>query len=201
MDPVSRRRAARRLLASSLQGRGRDLLVWAVWSAVEALPAFLSGRFVALAVDRGFLHGDALTGLGYLSLMGLGVLLSAWATRQAYQRLATIVEPFRDEVARRTVRGALSLDVVSSGEGDAGAVARLTQQVEIVHEAYGTVLMVAQGFLITSTSAILGLLTLLPSAVVLVATPLIGGLILFACMVGPLAHTQRLSILADERIA
>jgi ATP-binding cassette subfamily C protein len=198
---MTRDRGAQGLLASSLEGRGRDLAVWAGWSAVEAFPAFLSGRLVALAVDHGFLHHDVLLGLAYLALLSLSVLVGTWGTRQAYRRLATIVEPFRDELARRTVHGALSLRTISAPEADTAVVARLTQQVEIVRETYASVLIVAQGFLITSVSALLGLLTLVPAAAVLVVGPVVGGVILFACVVGPVARAQRSSILGDERIA
>jgi len=41
------------VLVSSLGRRRRDLAALAVWAAVEALPAYLSGRLVALATDRG----------------------------------------------------------------------------------------------------------------------------------------------------
>jgi ATP-binding cassette subfamily C protein len=162
---------------------------------------FLSGRLVALALDHGFLRGATLTGLGYLGLLGVSVVVAAWGTRQAYRRMAAIVEPFRDELVCRTVRGALSADTLSAPVADSAVIARLTQQVEIVREGYGALLMVMQGFVITSATALLGLVTLLPSATLLVVGPLIAGGILFAAVVGPLARTQRSSILADERIA
>lgn len=188
------------LLRMSVRGRGSALAVWALWSAVEAVPAFLSGRLVAAAVDRGFLHHDVLAGLGLLALLAMSLLAGAWGTRQAYGRLSAVIEPFRDELVRRTVAGSLKRSA-RAARSDATVVARLTQQVEIVREAYGTLLTVAQGFLITSTSALIGLLALLPVAVPLVAIPLAAGGVLFLVLVPWMAVYQRRSIIADERVA
>jgi ATP-binding cassette subfamily C protein len=201
MNRLSQHGASRMLLVSSLRGRGRDLLAWAVWSAVEAVPAFVSGRLIALAVDDGFLHHDTPAGLGYLALLGVSVLIGAWGTREAFRHLAAVVEPFRDELVRRTVRAALHPVALSAAGPDSTVVARLTQQVEIVREAYASGLMVAQGFLMTSVAAFIGLLTLVPAAAVLVAGPLVLGVIVFASVVRPMASVQRASILADERIS
>ncbi|HEX8767039.1 MAG TPA: ABC transporter ATP-binding protein, partial [Jatrophihabitans sp.] len=68
------------------------------WSAVEAVPAFLSGRLVATAIDDGFLSGRPAAGFGWLGLMALSALVGAIGTRQTYLRLAELVEPFRDEL-------------------------------------------------------------------------------------------------------
>jgi ATP-binding cassette subfamily C protein len=168
---------------------------------VEAVPAFLSGRLIALAIDHGFLRGDALTGIEYLALLGVSVLAGAWGTRQAYQSLAAIVEPFRDELVGLAVRGALRRSAVAAGAPDTAVVARLTQHVEIVREAYASVLMVAQGFVITTVSALIGLFTLLPAALVLVIPPLVLGLVVFFSALGRMAIIQRSSIIADERIS
>jgi ATP-binding cassette subfamily C protein len=175
--------------------------VWTVWSAVEALPAFFSGRLIATATDQGFLRGDAPTGLAFLSLLGASILASAWGTRQAYSRLAAIVEPFRDELVRITVRSALRPPAAAGSAPDTAVVARLTQQVEIVREAYASILMVAQGFVVTSGSAIIGLLTLVPQAALLVVAPLVVAVVLFTSALGRMARIQRTSILADERIS
>lgn len=190
-----------RLLRRSLDGRGVDVAHWAAWSAVEAVPAFFSGRLIALATDQGFLRGDVLAGVGLLALLGLSVFAGAWGTRQAYLRLAAIVEPFRDELVRIAVRSALERSALAGSAPDTAVVARLTQQVEIVREAYASILMVAQGFLFTSGSAVVGLLTLVPQAAPLVVVPLVLGLALFVAALRPMAAVQRYSILADERIA
>jgi ATP-binding cassette subfamily C protein len=201
MTSIGDRQAARRLLRSSLHGRARDVLRWACWSAVEAVPAFLTGRLVAWAVDRGFLRGHTVTGLEYLGLLAVSVLVGTWGTRQSYQRLASIIEPFRDQLVSLAVRGALRRSAIPSAEAETAAVARLTQQVEIVREVYASLLMYTQEFLITSVGALVGLLTLIPGAFVLVLGPLLLGLIVFLSALGRMAIVQRSSILADERLS
>src|SRR5688572_3860226 len=116
-------------------------------------------------------------------------------------RLAEIVEPFRDELVTRTVYGSLRRSTAVGAVADGADVARLTQQVEIVREAYASVLLVLQGFLVTAFGALFGLSTLAPIVLVLVVPPLIAGLALFALALPGMARRQRDSILADEAIA
>ena len=120
------------------------------------------------------------TGFAWLGLLALSVLVGGWATRQTFLRLATIVEPFRDELIARTVHGSLRRSTAAGAVADSAGVARLTQQVEIVREAYASVLLVVQGFVVTAVGALLGLLTLAPIVLVLVVPPLVVGLALFA---------------------
>jgi ATP-binding cassette, subfamily B, bacterial RamB/AmfA len=201
VSPATRRAAMRRLLRSSVRGRGREVRRLAAWSLVEALPAFLSGLLVARAIDDGFLAGRTHTGFAWLGLLGLSVLAGGWATRQTWLRLADVVEPFRDELVARTVHGSLRRSAATGAVPDSAGVARLTQQVEIVREAYASVLLVVQGFVVTAVGALLGLLTLAPLVLVLVVPPLVIGLALFTLALPGMAARQRASILADERIA
>ena len=201
MNPGDRRRAVRRLLASSLRGRRRLLGELALWSAVQALPTFLSGRLIARATDDGFLAGRPAIGFTTLALLAASVLVGALGTRESYLRLASMVEPFRDELVATTVRGALHRSTAPGARADTAGVARLTHHVEIVREAYASVLMVVQGFLVGAVSAILGLSTLVPAALVLVLPPLVVSLALFAVVLVRTAPRQRTSILANERIA
>jgi ATP-binding cassette, subfamily B, bacterial RamB/AmfA len=191
----------RQVLLSSLRGRGSDLRWLAFWSALEAIPAFLSGRLVAQAIDDGFLADRPGTGFMWLGVLAASVLVGAWGTRQTYLRLADLVEPFRDELVARTVTGALHRSTTTGAPAETAGVARLTQQVEIVREAYASVLMVVQGFLVTTVSALVGLLTLVPAVLVLVLPPLLLGLALFFGALAGMASRQRTSIMADERIA
>lgn len=201
MNRTVRLTAMRRLLRSSVRGRGPQVRRLAAWSLVQALPAFLSGLLVARAIDDGFLAGRPLTGMGWLALLALSVLAGGWATRQTFLRLADVVEPFRDELIARTVRGSLRRATSTAASADSAGVARLTQQVEIVREAYASVLLVAQGFVVIGVGALLGLLTLAPVVLVLVLPPLALGLSLFAFALPGMAARQRASILADEQIA
>ena len=192
---------ARRLLLSALRGRGPELRRLAAWSTVQAIPAFLSGRLIAEAIDDGFLAGRMGRGFAWLGLLGLSAVVGAWATRETFLRLARVVEPFRDELARLTVTGALRHSTDAGAAGDTAGVARLTQQVEIVRDAYAAILLVAQNFVVVTIGALLGLLTLMPEMVALVLPPLIVGVAIFLAALPRLAACRRDSILAEEHIA
>jgi ATP-binding cassette subfamily C protein len=198
---TAHRRAVRGLLRGALRGHGRTWRRLAAWSTLQALPAFLSGRLVAQAIDQGFLAERTATGFAWLGALGASVLIGAWATRQTYLCLATLVEPFRDELVQLAVAGSLRRSTSAGASADTAAVARLTQQVEIVREAYAAVLNGVQGFVVISISALVGLSTLMPAMLVLVLPPVVVGLALFLAALGRLAARQRASILADERIA
>jgi ABC-type multidrug transport system fused ATPase/permease subunit len=190
-----------RLLLSGLRGRGRNVWMLAGWSLIQAIPAFLSGRLVALALDDGFLAGRTARGFAWLALLGLSAIVNAWATRQTYLFLACIVEPFRDELAALTVAGALRRSTDVGAAGDTAGVARLTQQVEIVRDASASILLVGQNFIVVTGGALIGLFSLMPELVALVLPPLLLGLGIFLAALRHIAARQRDSILAEERIA
>jgi ABC-type multidrug transport system fused ATPase/permease subunit len=201
VSPTTHRDPALWLLWSSLRGRGAQWRRLAAWSTLEALPAFLSGRLVAEAVDDGFLAGRTTTGLAWLAALGASVVLGAWAMRKTYLCVAALVEPLRDELVTLTVRGSLRRSTAVGASADTAGVARVTQQVEVVRQAYAAVLNGVQGFVVMAISALVGLATLLPAVLVLVVPPVAIGLALFLCALGRLAARQRASILAGERIA
>ncbi|MEA2187596.1 MAG: ATP-binding cassette, subfamily bacterial RamB/AmfA, partial [Solirubrobacteraceae bacterium] len=194
-------RSVPRLLLSAVRGRGSEMRMLLFWSTVQAVPAFLSGRLVAKALDDGFFAGRTGRGFVWLGLLALGAVVGALATRETFMRLARIVEPFRDELARLTVTGALRHSTEAGAAGDTAGVARLTQQVEIVRDAYASILLVGQNFLVVTTGALIGLLTLMPEMLALVLPPLVVGVAIFLAALGHMAVRQRESILAEERIA
>ncbi len=171
------------------------------WSAVEALPALLSGVLVALAVDEGFLRGRLEVGFGWLALLAFAVVVGAWGTRQTLIQLAAVVEPFRDDMVIGVVTGALRRSTQPGARAASGDVARVTQQVEIVREAYAAVLIAVQQFVVVTVGALLGLATLAPAVLLLVLPPLALALGLFFLVLQRMASQQRASILADESIA
>ncbi|MGH4008145.1 MAG: ATP-binding cassette domain-containing protein [Pseudonocardiaceae bacterium] len=189
------------VLLTVLRQRRGMLLRLSGWSLVEAVPAFLSGHLVAAAIDDGFLAGRPAAGFGSLAVMAVSVLVGAVGTRQTFLRLAAIVEPFRDELVDLVVTGVLRRSTATDQLADTAGVARLTHQVEIARESFGSVIMVAQGFLVTTVSALLGLFTLAPLALVLVLPPLLVGLALFVGSLRAMASWQRAALVADERIA
>jgi ABC-type multidrug transport system fused ATPase/permease subunit len=194
------KRPALALALSALHGRGRELRLLLLWSTVQAIPAFLSGRLVALAIDDGFMAGRTGRGFAWLGLLGVSAIAGAAATRGTYTRLAHIVEPYRDQLAKLAVTGALRRST-ETGAGDTAGVARLTQQVEIVRDAYASILLVGQNFLVVTGGALLGLLTLMPEMLVLVMPPLVVGVATFLAALRHMAARQRDSIMAEERMA
>src|SRR3712207_1606050 len=84
------------LLARHLAPRRRALGWVFAWTMVESLPAFGSGLLIGKALDRGFLAGRPALGLVLLSLLGVMLVVRAFATRQLFPWLGEVVEPLRD---------------------------------------------------------------------------------------------------------
>jgi ATP-binding cassette subfamily C protein len=184
-----------------MRGRRAEFRRLAGWAVVGAIPAFLSGRLVATAIDDGFLAGRTATGVFWLVIFAVSAAVGAWATRGTILALAGVVEPFRDDVARLVVTGALRRSTQTGARGDTAGVARLTQQVERVRDAYASILLAGQGLLVATGGALLGLLTLMPELLLMVAPPLALGVGLFLAALRHMAGRQRNAILAEELIA
>ncbi|MEV6694767.1 ABC transporter ATP-binding protein [Micromonospora sp. NPDC051196] len=190
----------RRTTWAALRARRRPLGRLAAWSVAESLPALLSGLLVARAVDQGFLAGQFATGLAWLAGLAAAVLVGAVATGRVYRSLGAVVEPYRDELAARVVNGALREATRAGGRPDSAAVARLTQQVEVVRDTFGGLLLVVRGFLFTAGAALLGLLALSPPLAAAVAAPLLLGLAVFAAALPAMVTTQRAQVAAGEEL-
>ncbi|OEJ25897.1 ABC transporter [Streptomyces agglomeratus] len=194
-------REAGRLLRSALHRRRREFLRIAGWSFVQAVPALLSGWVIARAVDDGFLAGRPGQGAAWLGVLAVAVLVGAWGTRHTALGLASVVEPFRDELVTLVTTGTLHRSARHGEPADTGSVARLTEHVEIAREAYGAVIMFVQTFLITAVSVVLGLAALDPALLLLVLPPLLLGLGVFLSALRAMAARQRAVVVADERLA
>ncbi|OEJ40048.1 ABC transporter [Streptomyces agglomeratus] len=194
-------REAGRLLRSALHRRRREFLRIAGWSFVQAVPALLSGWVIARAVDDGFLAGRPGQGAAWLGVLAVAVLVGAWGTRHTALGLASVVEPFRDELVTLVTTGTLHHSARHGEPADTGSVARLTEHVEIAREAYGAVIMFVQTFLITAVSVVLGLAALDPALLLLVLPPLLLGLGVFLSALRAMAARQRAVVVADERLA
>jgi ATP-binding cassette subfamily C protein len=179
--------------------RRRPLLALVAWSVPEAVPATVSGLVVARAIDAGFLAGRPAVGLGWLAAFMLAAGVGAAGSRQVYRRLGDLVEPFRDELVRVVVAGALRGGV--AGRRDDGALARLTRQVELVRDTYAGLLVILRGFVVTVIGVVAGLLTVAPVVTLLVLPPFVLGVALFGATLGLAAARQRASVRADERLA
>jgi ATP-binding cassette subfamily C protein len=179
--------------------RRRPLGALALWSLPEAVPSAISGLAIARAVDDGFLAGRPLIGLGWLALLLAASAVGGFGSRQVFRYLGEVVEPFRDELVRRVVDGALRHGV--AGGTDDGALARLTRQVEIVRDTCAGLIVVLRGFLVTFVGVVAGLLSIAPLVAALIVPPFLLGLGAFAATLGMAADRQRRAVLAEERLA
>ena len=179
--------------------RGRPAWALVGWSLPEALPAAFSGLAVAHAVDQGFLAGNLVVGFAWLAGLMLASVVGAAGSRKVFQRLGSIVEPFRDELVRKVVGGSLHRTV--SGRPDEGALARLTRQVEVVRDTYAGIIVVLRAFVVTVVGVVTGLLSLAPVVTLLILPPFLVGFMAFLATLGISAARQRASVLADEKLA
>lgn len=171
----------------------------AAWSLPEALPAAVTGLAVARAVDAGFLAGRPGVGLAWLGALLAASAIGALGSRQVYRQLGGLVEPFRDDLVRRVVAGAIRGAV--AGRADGGALARLTRQVEVVRDTYAGLIMVLRGFLVTVLGVAAGMLSIAPVLVPLMLVPFLLGLAAFVATLGLAAARHRDAVRADERLA
>lgn len=194
-------RPALRLVAGTLRRHRREVVMLAAWSVVEAVPVYLSGLLVKLAVDQGFLQQRLLVGFGWLALLAASFIAGGLAAGRVFRGLGAVIEPMRDDLARVVVEGSILRAARLAVPVDRAGVARLTEQVEITREACASVLMVTQGFVVAAAGAIAGLLSVVPAALVLVVPPVCIGLAIFVAALPRMADRQLESILADERAA
>jgi ATP-binding cassette subfamily C protein len=190
-----------RLYFGALAGQRRGVLVLLGWSVLEGVPAFLSGRLVGLAVDRGFAVGAPWVGVGWLLVFALVAVLGGFALRQVFQHLGSVIEPMRDALVGVVVRGVLHGGASHRRQPDASAVARITRHVEVVRDATAGVLVQARALLVTTTAALVGLVTTVASLAWLVVSPVVIALVLFGLLLPSLARRQRDQVMADERSA
>jgi ATP-binding cassette subfamily C protein len=178
--------------------RQRPALLLAAWSVPEILPTAVYGLAVAHATDA-FLAGRTGAGLAWLGGLIATACLGAVGARQVYRRLGQLVEPFRDELVRRVVVGALGNGI--AGGRDTGAVARLNRQVEIVRDTFAGLVLVIRGFAVTVVGVVSGLLSLEPVIAALVVPPFLLGFAASLAVLGLAATKVRTSLRADEDLA
>ncbi|WP_425583842.1 ATP-binding cassette domain-containing protein [Streptomyces rectiviolaceus] len=166
----------------------------ALWSVLETGQTFLTGYALAKALDDGFLAGREAVGLGWLGAAGLGVVVAAYGTGRVYRAVADLVEPLRDTLVRQVVDRGLR-------DADGASVSRLTQQVEIARDTFAGLVLVSRSFVFTAVGALIGLFSLAPLLLLVVAPPLLAGIGLFVASLRPLARRQERFLVADEGIA
>ncbi|MEU4219766.1 ABC transporter ATP-binding protein, partial [Actinoplanes sp. NPDC026623] len=195
-------RAARRETAAALRRRRGDVWRLLAWSVPESAPAMLSGLLLARAVDQGFLRGRPWLGTAWLGLLVVAAVVGAWGARQANRAVAGVVEPFRDELVTRVVTASLGAATRPGPDrAPEGAVARLTNQVEAVRDAFAGLVLVSRGFLITVLAALIGTASLAAPLLPVIAPPLLAALALFALALRLGVRWQRDHLAAGERLA
>ncbi|MFF0732418.1 ATP-binding cassette domain-containing protein [Streptomyces chartreusis] len=177
-----------------LRARWRVVVRLGLWSVLETGQSFLIGYAPARALDDGFLAGRTATGLAWLGVAGLGVVVGAYGTARVYAAVAALVEPLRDRLVWRVVERGVR-------EADRGALSGLTQQVEIARDTFAGLVMVSRSFVFTSVGALAGLFSLAPLLLLVVLPPLAAGIGLFAATLRPLARRQEVFLATDEALA
>lgn len=194
-----------RLLPQALRFLGRRkrvLLKLTGWSLLESAHTFLGGYGVAMALDRGFLAGRTGTGLAWLAVAALAVVIGGLATGGVFRGLADLVEPLRDGLVRRVVTRSLDEALAEPAlAADSAVVSRLTNQTEIARDSFAGLVLVARSFVFTSVGALFGLAALAPALLVVVVPPLVTGLLLFLATLAPMAARQHDFLCADEALA
>ncbi|MFJ5924333.1 ATP-binding cassette domain-containing protein [Kitasatospora sp. NPDC092948] len=190
------------LLRVSLAGSLPELGKLAGWTVLSAAPAALSGKALALAVDRGFLARQPTTGLAWLALFATAAAVSAWGARNAYRPLARIVEPARDRLLRATADGALRQTAATRPDPDtaAVAVARITRQVEAVRDSLAGQLLLVSHLVLTLAAVVVGIAALAPAALVPVCAPLLLSVAAFATLTPRMARRQRELFATEEEL-
>ncbi|HEY1178023.1 MAG TPA: ABC transporter ATP-binding protein, partial [Phytomonospora sp.] len=186
------------LLAAAREHRA-VLLRLAAWSAVEAVPALVSGLLLAAATDH-FIAGRVWTGLGVLGLLLAAALVGVTATRRLFPYLTAVVEPVRDALLAAAVTGAVA-SAARTGAGDASAVARLTGQVQAVRNLLFALLRTVRQIAFTVVAALVGLALLAPLIAAVSAVAVALALGVFTLMLPGLARRHRAVLLAGEDVA
>ncbi|MFJ2030028.1 ATP-binding cassette domain-containing protein [Streptosporangium sp. NPDC087985] len=190
-----------RPIRRALRRDPRPLLRLGAWSVAETAPALVIGLAIARAIDEGFAAGRPGAGFAWLAVLAGAWLVAAVGARQVVLAVASIVEPFREELLGHVVENTLERSAASGRGPDTAAVARSNLQVELARDAFASVITVVRSFVFTVVSVVLGLTTLIPQVLVLVLPPFVVGLGLFLLSLPAMARRQRAFLLADERTA
>ncbi len=190
-----------RLLLRHLHAQHHALRRLAVWSALEAAPMFVSGLLIANALDRGFLAGRPLVGLGWLAALALLQAMGAVGTRQIYPWLAATIEPLRDSlltaVVTASLRRALGDDKVASGS----SVSQASEQVEAVRTLFSTLVRNMRQLLSAGVAALGGLTVLSPLIALVVASFVFLAMILFTGILRIMVGRFRAVVLRAEEVS
>ncbi|MBV8541040.1 MAG: ABC transporter ATP-binding protein, partial [Pseudonocardiales bacterium] len=192
--------AGGRMLRHHLYPQRRALRHLAAWSALEAVPSFVSGLLVANAIDQGFLADRLLVGFGWLAVLALLWMIGALGTRQVYPWLAATVEPLRDSLVTTVVTASLRRALRGEEHAGGSSVSQATVQVETVRALLSSLLRNTRQMLSVSIAAIGGLAVLSPLLALVVASFVVLTLTGFALLLRTLVVRYRAVVLCGEQI-
>jgi ABC-type multidrug transport system fused ATPase/permease subunit len=192
--------AGGRLLRQHLRPQRRALGRLAAWSALEAVPIFLSGLFIANAIDRGFLASRPLVGFTWLAALALLWAIGAVGTRQAYPWLAATVEPLRDSLLTAVITASLTRALREEGETGGSSISQATVQVETTRSLLSTLLRNMRQMLSAGIAAVGGLAVLSPLLALVVGPFVVVALVGFALLIPALARRYEAVVLCGEQV-
>lgn len=189
------------LVRPVLRQRKTAMLRLLLWSLLAVVPIMASGQLVMVALDRGFLRGDATFAVALLGAYALLVIVGAFANRQAFRPMADIVEELRDEIVRSIVRGSLLGAVTQETPPETSSVARIVGQTEKVRQILATLLLSSISIVLTTLAVVIGLFTIAPlvGASVVVTAAITGLAVVFVSRVWKRRYERGLR--AEERLS
>ncbi|MGB6161793.1 MAG: ABC transporter ATP-binding protein [Pseudonocardiaceae bacterium] len=196
-----RQAAGVRLLLRHLRPQRQALWRLAAWSALEAMPPFVSGLLIANALDRGFLGGRPWAGVGWLTALALLQAMGAMGTRQVYPWLAATIEPLRDSLLTAVVTASLRRALRDEKAARGSSVSQASEQVEAVRALFSTLVRTMRQLLSAGVAALGGLTMLSPLLALVVASFVVLALVLFAGILRIMVGRFRTIILWGEEIS
>jgi ATP-binding cassette subfamily C protein len=164
------------------------------------VPTFVSGLFIANAIDRGFLAHRPLAGFTWLAALALLWAIGAVGTRQAYPWLAATVEPLRDSLVTAVVTASLARALREEGDAGGSRISQTTVQVETTRALLSSLLRNMRQMLATGVAAVGGLAVLSPLLALLVGLCVVVALAGFALLVRTMAARYKAVVLCGEQV-
>ncbi len=192
--------AGARLLRDQLRGQRRALRHLMAWSALEAVPAFLSGLLIASAIDHGFLAGRPLVGFGWLAVLAALWTMGALGTRQLYPWLAATVEPLRDSLVTAVVSASFRRALRGDATAGGSSASQAAEQAETVRLLSSTLLRNMRQLLAGGVAALGGLTVLSPWLALIVAPFVFLAVAVFAVILRIMVVRYRAVVLHGEQV-
>ena len=184
------------VLLSSCRPDRATMVSLGVWTAIEAVPATLSGLAVAHAVDS-FRAGDAGNAIRWLAALGLAIVAGALATRRLYLALAPAVEGTRDRLMAAVTTGSVA-ELASTGRPGPAPMTQLIDQVDQVRNLLSAVARSLRTTVAPLVAVVVGLTVLSPQLALAVMAPVAAAAVIYVALLAPMVHAQQAAARADE---